>query len=121
MLLTPMLHTLSWLHNLINYMGKHMSTFTTLLDIRNEIGEKIANTRLDNWAERLYIGSEYNKMSRAIEAYMGIDVNTEHDMPETLEQMREWFSTSQGLIWVFNDAVEEHGIPVAPIDETIAA
>ncbi len=116
-----MLHTLSWLHNLINYIGKHMSTFTTLLDIRNEIGEKIANTRLDNWAERLYIGSEYNKMSRAIEAYMGIDVNTEHDMPETLEQMREWFSTSQGLTWVFNDAVEEHGIPVAPIDETEAA
>ena len=116
-----MLHTLSWLHNLINYIGKHMSTFTTLLDIRNEIGEKIANTRLDNWAERLYIGSEYNKMSRAIEAYMGIDVNTEHDMPETLEQMKEWFSTSPSLIWIFNDAVEEYGIPVAPIDETIAA
>lgn len=98
-----------------------MSTFTTLLDIRNDIGEKIANTRLDNWAERLHIGNEYNKMSRAIEAYLGIDVNTEHDMPETLEQMREWFSTSQSLIWIFNDAVKEHGIPVAPIDETIAA
>lgn len=99
----------------------NMSTFTTLLDIRNEIGDQICATRLENWAERLHIGSEYNKMSRAIEAYMGIDVDTEHDMPETLEQMREWFSTSRSLIWIFNDAVEEYGIPVEPIDETIAA
>jgi hypothetical protein len=59
-------------------------------------------------------------MSRAIEAYLGIDMDTEHDMPETLEQMKEWFSTSQGLIWCFNDAVEEYGIPVTLIDETIA-
>jgi len=99
----------------------NMSTFTTLLDIRNEIADQVAATRLENWAERLYIGSEYNKMSRAIEAYMGIDMDTEHDMPETLEQMREWFSTIQSLIWIFNDAVEEYGIPVEPIDETIAA
>ena len=106
-------------HN--NTGNNKMNTFTTLLDIRNDIGEKIANIRLDNWAERLYIGSEYNRMSRAIEAYMGIDVDTEHDMPETLEQMREWFSTSRSLIWIFNDAVEEYGIPVEPIDETIAA
>jgi hypothetical protein len=98
-----------------------MSTFTTLLDLRNEIGDQICATRLENWAERLHIGSEYNKMSRAIEAYLGIDMDTEHDMPETLEQMKEWFSTSQGLIWCFNDAVEEYGIPVTLIDETIAA
>jgi len=98
-----------------------MNTFTTLLDIRNDIAAEINATGLDNWAERLVIGSEYNKMSRAIEAYLGIHMDTEHDMPETLEQMREWFSTSQSLIWIFNDAVEEYGIPVAPIDETIAA
>jgi hypothetical protein len=98
-----------------------MRTFTTLLDIRNEIGDQICATRLENWAERLYMGNEYNKMSRAIEAYMGINVNTEHDMPETLEQMKEWFSTSQSLIWIFNDAVEEYGIPVTLIDETEAA
>ncbi len=98
-----------------------MSTFTTLLDIRNDIAVEINATGLDNWAERLVIGSEYNKMSRAIEAYLGIDTDTEHDMPETLEQMKEWFSTSRGLIWCFNDAVEEYGIPVTLIDETIAA
>lgn len=98
-----------------------MSTFTTLLAIRSEIGDKICAARLENWAERLYLGSEYNKMSRAIEAYMGIDVNTEHDMPETLEQLKAWHAESEGLTWVFNDAVEEYGIPVTPIDETIAA
>jgi hypothetical protein len=43
-------------------------------------------------------------------------------MPETLEQMKEsWYSESDKLIWVFNDAVREHGIPVTLIDETIAA
>jgi len=42
-------------------------------------------------------------------------------MPETLEQMREWFSTIQSLIWIFNDAVEEYGIPVTLIDEQLVA
>ena len=98
-----------------------MSTFTTLLDLRNEIGDQICATRLENWAERLHIGSEYNKMSRAIEAYLGIDMDTEHDMPETLEQMKEWYSESEGLAGIFNEAVKEHGIPVTLIDETIAA
>ena len=116
------MHTLSWLHKLINnYIGKHMSTFTTLLDIRNDIADSLHTVGLDNWAERLVIGSEYNSMSRAIEAYLGIDKDTEHDMPETLEQMRTWYSASEGLTWVFNDAVKEHGIPVTLIDETIAA
>jgi len=98
-----------------------MSTFTTLIDIRNDIADQIASTRLENWAERLYIGKEYNKMSRAIEAYIGVDMDTKHDMPETLEQLKAWYSTSQGLTWVFNDSVKEYGIPVTLIDETIAA
>jgi len=98
-----------------------MSAFTTLIDIRNDIADHIASTRLENWAERLYIGKEYNKMSRAIEAYLGKDTDTEYDMPETLEQLKAWYSTSRGLTWVFNDSVKEYGIPVAPIDETIAA
>ena len=98
-----------------------MSTFTTLLDIRNDIAVEINATGLDNWAERLVRGSEYNKMSRAIEAYLGIDVDTEHDMPETLEQLKAWHAESEGLTWVFNDAIKKHGIPVTPIDETIAA
>jgi len=98
-----------------------MDTFTTLINMRHDIGDKITSVRLDNWPERLVIGSEYNKLSRAIEAYLGVDIDTEHDMPETLEQMKEWFSTSQSLIWIFNDAVVEHGIPVTLIDETIAA
>ena len=38
-----------------------------------------------------------------------------------VDEMKEWFSTSPSLIWIFNDAVEEYGIPVAPIDETVAA
>ena len=42
-------------------------------------------------------------------------------MPETLEQMKAWYSESDSLIWVFNEAVREHGIPVTLIDETIAA
>ena len=104
-----------------NYIGKHMSTFTTLLDMRHDIAFEINATGLDNWSQRLVIGSEYNKMSRAIEAYLGIDKDTEHDMPETLEQMKAWYSESDGLTWVFNEAVREHGIPVTLIDETIAA
>ena len=115
------MQTLSWLHKLINYIGKHMNTFTTLLDIRNDIADSFTAIGMDKWAERLVIGSEYNKMSRAIEAYLGIDIQTEHDMPETLEQMKAWYSTSEGLTWVFNEAVTEHGIPVTLIDETIAA
>ena len=104
-----------------NYIGKQMETFTTLLDIRNDIGDKINATRLDNWTERLHIGSEYNRLSRAIEAYLGIDKITAHDMPETLEQLKEWYSESEGLAGIFNEAVREHGIPVTLIDETIAA
>ena len=98
-----------------------MSTFTTLLDIRNDIAAEINATGLDNWPQRLVIGSEYNSMSRAIEAYLGIDKDTEHDMPETLEQMKTWYSASEGLAWLFNDAVREFNIPVTLIDETIAA
>ena len=98
-----------------------METFTTLLDIRNDIAYSFTAIGMDKWADRLVIGSEYNKMSRAIEAYLGIDMDTEHDMPETLEQMKAWYSTSEGLIWVFNDAVVEHSIPVTLIDETMAA
>ena len=98
-----------------------MSTFTTLLDIRNEIADQIASTRLENWAERLVIGKEYNKMSRAIEAFAGMDIDTEHDMPENLEQLKAWYAESEGLAGIFNDAIVEHGIPVTPIDETIAA
>jgi len=48
-------------------------------------------------------------------------MDTEHDMPETLEQLKAWYSTSEGLTGIFNDAVKEHGIPVTLIDETIAA
>ena len=98
-----------------------MSTFTTLLDLRNEIGNQVAATRLENWAERLYIGSEYNKMSRAIEAYLDIGTDTAHDLPETLEQLKAWYAESEGLAGIFNDAVVKHGIPVTLIDETIAA
>tara|TARA_R110002012_G_scaffold5754_1_gene26692 strand:+ start:536 stop:868 length:333 start_codon:yes stop_codon:yes gene_type:complete len=104
-----------------NYIGKQMETFTTLLDIRNDIGDKINATRLDNWTERLHIGSEYNRLSRAIEAYLGIDKITAHDMPETLEQLKAWYAESEGLAAIFNDAVREHGIPVTLIEETIAA
>ena len=113
-----MLRTLYSLHKLINYIGKHMSTFTALLDIRNEIGDKVAHTRLDNWAERLYLGRDYNRLTRAIEAYLSIDINTERDMPETLEQMKKYYSTGRGLAWCFNDAIKEYGIPISPIDET---
>ena len=95
-----------------------MSTYTALLDIRNEIGDKIARTRLDNWTERLCLGRDYNKMSRAIEAYLGIHIDTEYDKPETLEQMKEQFSTSRVLTWCFNDTIKKYGIPISPIDET---
>jgi len=98
-----------------------MDTFTTLINMRLDIGDKITSVRLDNWPERLVIGSEYNKMSRAIEAYLGVDIDTEHDMPETLEQLKAWYAESEGLAGIFNDAVVEHGIPVTLIDETIAA
>jgi len=98
-----------------------MDTFTTLINMRHDIGDKINSVRLDNWPERLVIGSEYNKMSRAIEAYLGVDIDTEHDMPETLEQLKAWYAESEGLAGIFNDAVVEHGIPVTLIDETIAA
>jgi hypothetical protein len=104
-----------------NYIGKHMDTFTTLINMRHDIAVSIPSTRLDNWTERLHIGSEYNKLSRAIEAYLGIDMDTEHDMPETLEQLKAWYSESEGLTGIFNDAVVKHGIPVTLIDETIAA
>ena len=115
------MQTLLWLHKLINYIGKHMDTFTTLINMRHDIGDKITSVRLDNWPERLVIGSEYNKMSRAIEAYLGIDIDTEHDMPETLEQLKAWYAESEGLAGIFNDAVVKYGIPVTLIDETIAA
>ena len=98
-----------------------MSTFTTLINMRHALAVSIPSTRLENWAERLYIGSEYNKMSRAIEAYLGVDIDTAHDMPETLEQLKAWYAESEGLAGIFNDAVVEHGIPVTLIDETIAA
>ena len=104
-----------------NYIGKHMDTFTTLINMRHDIADKITDTHLDKWPERLYIGSEYNKLSRAIEAYLGVDIDTEHDMPETLEQLKAWYAESEGLAGIFNDAVVEHGIPVTLIDETIAA
>ena len=104
-----------------NYIGKHMDTFTTLINMRLDIGGKITSVRLDNWPERLVIGSEYNKMSRAIEAYLGIDTDTEHDMPETLEQLKAWYAESEGLAGIFNDAVVEHGIPVTLIDEQLVA
>lgn len=96
-----------------------MIEFNKLVDIRNKIADQITSTSLENWAERLYIGTEYNKMSRAIEAYLGIDVDTEHDMPETLEQLKAWYAESEGLVAIFNYAVAEHGIPVTLIDETI--
>ena len=98
-----------------------MSTFTTLINMRHAVAVSIPSIRLDNWPERLVIGSEYNKMSRAIEAYLGVDIDTEHDMPETLEQLKAWYAESEGLAGIFNDAVVKHGIPVTLIDETIAA
>ena len=98
-----------------------MDTFTTLINMRHNVAVSIPSIRLDNWAEKLAIGSEYNKLSRAIEAYLGIDMDTEHDMPETLAQLKAWYSTSEGLTGIFNDAVVKHGIPITLIDETIAA
>jgi hypothetical protein len=50
-----------------------------------------------------------------------MDIDTEHDMPENLEQLKAWYAESEGLAGIFNDAIVEHGIPVTPIDETIAA
>jgi len=98
-----------------------MSTFTTLINMRHDVAVSFPSIRLDNWPERLVIGSEYNKLSRAIEAYLGVDIDTEHDMPETLEQLKAWYAESEGLAGIFNDAVVKYGIPVTLIDETIAA
>ena len=89
--------------------------------MRHDVAVSIPSIRLDNWAERLVIGSEYNRLSRAIEAYLGIDTDTEHDMPETLEQLKAWYAESEGLAGIFNDAVVEHGIPVTLIEEHLAA
>ena len=96
-----------------------MSTFTTLINMRHNVAVSIPSIRLDNWAERLIIGSEYNKLSRAIEAYLGVDMDTEHDMPETLEQLKEWYSESEGLTGIFNEAVVKHGIPITLIKEPV--
>lgn len=103
-----------------NYTGKQMSTFTTLSNIRQQIADQYGDAGLDRWETKLHYGREYNKVSRAIEAYLGIETSTKHDFPETLQQLKQWFYDNK-LGWFFNDAVEEHGIPVAPIDETIAA
>ena len=95
-----------------------METFTTLINMRHAVAVSIPSTRLDNWPEHLYAGIEYNKLSRAIEAYLGIATDTKHDMPETLEQLKEWHAESEGLAGIFNYAVKEYGMPVTPIDET---
>jgi hypothetical protein len=97
-----------------------MNTFTTLLDIRNDVADQYINAGLDQWNKKIHFGQEYNKLSRAIESYLGVDINTEHDFPETLEQLKESFS-DETLSWFFNYAVREHGIPVTLIEETIAA
>ena len=96
-----------------------MSTFTTLSNIRQQIADQYGDAGLDRWETKLHYGREYNKVSRAIEAYLEIGTNTEHDFPETIEQLKQWFYKNK-LGWFFNDAVVEHGIPVA-IDVTIAA
>lgn len=96
-----------------------MGTLTTLIDIRNDIADQYINAELDQWSKKIHFGKEYNKMSRAIESYLGEDIDTEHDFPETLEQLKESFSVLS-LSWFFNYAVREHGIPVTLIDETIA-
>tara|TARA_R100000995_G_C3441216_1_gene103428 strand:- start:110 stop:406 length:297 start_codon:yes stop_codon:yes gene_type:complete len=98
-----------------------MDTFTTLITMRHNVAVSIPSTRLDKWTERLHAGSEYNRLSRAIEAYVGIDMDTTHDMPETLEQLKAWYSESEGLTGIFNDAVKKYSIPITLIDETIAA
>ena len=97
-----------------------MSTFTTLSNIRQQIADQYGNAGLDRWETKLHHGREYNKVSRAIESYLGIETSTEYDFPETLEQLKQWFSDNT-IGWYFNYAVKEHGIPVTLIDETIAA
>jgi len=103
-----------------NYIGKHMRTITTLLNIRDEISEQYGKTRLKDWSAKLSLAQEINKMSRAIEAYLGVDIDRTHDVPETLEDLKHWFDRI-GLGWYFNVEVKEHGIPVTLIEETIAA
>ncbi len=98
----------------------NMSTFTTLSNIRQQIADQYGDAGLDRWETKLHYGREYNKVSRAIEAYLGIETSTKHDFPETLQQLKQWFYDNK-LGWFFNDAVEEYGIPVTPIEETTAA
>ena len=43
MLLTPMLHTLSWLHNLINYIGKHMKHWHSRVKLQRNVQTEFAN------------------------------------------------------------------------------
>ena len=97
-----------------------MSTLLDLYNMQDRILDRMPRG-LKSWKERLAVGVEYNKMARAIEAYLDIPLSAEHDMPETLEQLKAWYAESEGLAGIFNDAVEEYGIPVAPIEETTAA
>ena len=94
-----------------------MSTLLQLYNLQDRILDRMPRD-LKSWKGRLAVGEEYNKMARAIEAFLGIPVNTKHDMPETLEQLKAWHAESEGLAGIFNYAVKEYGMPVTPIDET---
>lgn len=97
-----------------------MSTLIDLYNMQDRILDRMPRG-LKSWKGRLAVGVEYNKMARAIEAYLDIPLSTEHDMPETLEQLKAWYAESEGLAGIFNDAVVEYGIPVTLIDEHLAA
>lgn len=80
-------------------------------ELRHDKGMEYASLELENWSDKLEVAKEYNKLSRAIELVLEIPVDTEYDLPETLEDLLRWY-TDTGLESFFKAEATIHNIPV---------
>ena len=85
-----------------------------IAELRHDKGMEFASLELEHWDIKLQVAKEYNKLSRAIELIMDIPVDTEYDLPETLEALQQWY-TDTGLESFFNAEATINNIPVKPV------
>ena len=85
-----------------------------IVELRHDKGMEFARLELEQWEVKLDVAREYNKLSRAIELIMDIPVDTEYDLPETLETLQQWYIET-GLEHFFKAEATINNIPVKPV------
>jgi hypothetical protein len=92
--------------------NKMTNALNIIRELRHDKGMEYASLELENWNDKLQAAKEYNKLSRAIELILEIPVDTEYDLPETLEALQQWYIDT-GLESFFNAEATINNIPIA--------